>query len=45
MLILLTQISWLSVIVAGIAALVVGFIWYLPSTFGTRWAELVKRYT
>ena len=45
MLILLTQINWLAVVVAGIAALVVGVIWYLPPTFGARWAAFVKGYT
>ena len=40
----LTQINWLAVIAAGIAAMVVGFIWYLPPLFGTRWAGLVKAY-
>ena len=45
MLILLTQINWLAVILAGVAALVVGVIWYLPPTFGTRWAGFVKTYT
>ena len=45
MLSLLTQIDWLAVAVAGIAALAVGIVWYLPSTFGTRWASFVKHYT
>jgi hypothetical protein len=42
--ILLTQINWLAVIAAGIAALAIGFIWYLPPLFGARWAGLVKAY-
>ncbi len=33
------------IIVATIAALVAGFIWYLPFVFGDRWKELVKEYT
>jgi hypothetical protein len=45
MFVLLTQINWLAVIVAGIAALAIGVVWYLPPTFGTRWAGFVKRYT
>ena len=45
MLILLTQINWLAVVLAGIAALVIGIIWYLPPVFGTRWAGFVKTYT
>lgn len=39
------QINWLAVIVAGVVALVIGIVWYLPPTFGTRWASLVKSYT
>lgn len=45
MLTLLSQLNWLAVLVAGLAALVIGFVWYLPPTFGTRWAGFVKRYT
>jgi len=45
MLSLLTQINWLAVAVAGIAALAVGVVWYLPPTFGTLWGTFVKRYT
>jgi hypothetical protein len=41
----LTQINWLTVVAAGVAALVVDFIWYLPPAFGTRWAGFVKHYT
>jgi hypothetical protein len=41
---LLTQINWLAVIIAGLAALVIGFIWYLPPLFGRPWAHLVKAY-
>jgi hypothetical protein len=40
----LPQINWLAVIVAVIAAMVIGFVWYLPPLFGTRWAGLVKGY-
>jgi hypothetical protein len=42
---LLTQINWLAVIVASVAALVIGIIWYLPPTFGARWAGFVTGYT
>ncbi len=45
MLALLTQINWLAVVVAGIAALGVGFVWYLPPTFGKLWGGFVKRYS
>jgi hypothetical protein len=36
-------VSWLAVIVAAIANIVIGFIWYLPQVFGTRWSELSGR--
>ena len=31
-------VNWLAVIVAAVAGLVVGFIWYAPPVFGRRWA-------
>lgn len=31
------EINFLAIIVAGISALVVGFIWYNPKVFGTAW--------
>lgn len=36
-------VSWLAVIVAAIANIVIGFIWYLPQVFGTRWSALSGR--
>ena len=36
-------VSWVAVIVAAIANIVIGFIWYLPQVFGTRWAALAGR--
>lgn len=40
----LSQIHWLAVVVAAIASMVIGFVWYLPPVFGKRWAALVKSY-
>lgn len=40
-----TQINLVAVLLAGIAALVVGFVYYLPPLFGTIWATHVKRYS
>ena len=34
-----TQVHWLAVIIATVAGVVLGFIWYLPQVFGRRWAE------
>jgi hypothetical protein len=32
-------VNWLAVIVAAVAGLIVGFIWYAPQVFGRRWAR------
>jgi hypothetical protein len=32
-------VNWLAVIVAAVAGIVVGFIWYAPPVFGRRWAR------
>jgi hypothetical protein len=42
---LLPQVNFVAVIVASLAALIVGFVWYLPPTFGKSWATFVKQYT
>jgi len=36
-------VNWIAVVVAAVAIIVVGFIWYLPQVFGTRWAALSGR--
>ncbi len=40
----LSQLNWLAVVVAAVAAMVIGFVWYLPPLFGRRWTALVKGY-
>ncbi len=45
MLTLITQLNWVAILAAGFAALVVGMLWFLPPTFGLRWAGFVKQYT
>ena len=40
-----TQTNMVAVLLAGVAALVVGFVYYLPPLFGTIWAGHVKRYS
>ena len=32
-------VSWLAVIVGAIVAFLVGWLWYSPKLFGTKWAE------
>ena len=32
-------VSWLGVIVGAVAAFLLGWLWYSPKVFGTKWAE------
>lgn len=34
-----TNINWIAVIVGAVIAFVLGWIWYSPKVFGTKWAE------
>ena len=36
-------VNWVAVIAATVAAVVVGFVWYLPQVFGRRWAASIGR--
>jgi hypothetical protein len=42
-----TGMNLVRIVVASLAGLVIGFVWYLPREplFGLRWAGLVKRWT
>ncbi|MDP8905830.1 MAG: DUF1761 domain-containing protein [Chloroflexota bacterium] len=33
------NVDWLAVIIATVAGLVIGFVWYAPPVFGRRWAK------
>lgn len=33
-----TQVNWLAVVIAAVASIVIGFVWYMPAVFGRRWA-------
>lgn len=35
----------LHILAATVAAMLVGYIWYHPLVFGTKWKELMKEYT
>jgi hypothetical protein len=35
----LAGVNWLAVIVAAVAGIIVGFVWYAPPVFGRRWAR------
>jgi hypothetical protein len=32
-------VNWIAVIVAAVAGIIVGFVWYAPQVFGRRWAR------
>jgi Protein of unknown function (DUF1761) len=36
---LVTGVSWLAVIVGAILSFLLGYFWYSPMLFGTKWAE------
>jgi hypothetical protein len=33
-----TNVPWLGVLVATVAAIVIGFVWYMPQVLGRRWS-------
>jgi hypothetical protein len=37
------QVNWLAVLLAFIASMAIGFIWYLPAVLGKRWMEAVGK--
>jgi hypothetical protein len=37
------DLNWIAVVAATVAAVVVGFVWYLPQVFGRRWAASIGR--
>jgi hypothetical protein len=37
-------INYVAVLVAGVASMIVGFLWYSPALFGKKWA-ILKGYT
>lgn len=41
----LASLNYAAVVAAAVAALVIGFVWYLPPLLGTRWARYVSGYT
>lgn len=38
-----TGVNWIAVVVAAVAGVVLGYIWYLPQVFGSRWAAATGR--
>ena len=39
----ISQINWLAVLVAFIASMVIGFVWYLPAVLGNRWMTAIGK--
>jgi hypothetical protein len=37
------DINWIAVIVAAVASMVIGFVYYHPAVMGTRWQQLIGR--
>ena len=38
-----SQINWLAVLLAFIASLAVGFVWYMPPVLGNRWMAAIGK--
>jgi hypothetical protein len=38
-----TDVNWLAVVIAAVANLVIGFIWYMPQVMGRRWEAAAGR--
>ena len=38
-----TAVNWTAVVIAAIANVVIGIVWYLPALFGRRWAAETGR--
>jgi hypothetical protein len=39
----ITQINWLAVLLAFIASMAIGFVWYLPAVLGNRWMAAIGK--
>lgn len=39
----ISQISWLAVLLAFVASMVIGFVWYLPAVLGNRWMAAIGK--
>lgn len=37
------QANWLAVLLAFVASMAIGFVWYLPAVLGKRWMEAVGK--
>jgi hypothetical protein len=39
----ISQINWLAVLLAFVASMVIGFVWYLPAVLGKRWMAAIGK--
>ncbi len=39
----ISQTNWLAVLLAFIASMVIGFVWYMPAVFGKRWMAAIGK--
>lgn len=38
-----SQINWLAVLLAFVASMAIGFVWYLPAVLGNRWMAAIGK--
>lgn len=39
----ISQINWLAVLLAFIATMAIGFVWYMPAVLGNRWMAAIGK--
>ncbi|MEE2521252.1 DUF1761 domain-containing protein [Pseudarthrobacter sp. J75] len=39
----IAQINWLAVLLAFVASMVIGFVWYMPAVLGNRWMQAIGK--
>jgi hypothetical protein len=39
----ISQINWLAVLLAFVASMVIGFLWYMPAVLGARWMAAIGK--
>jgi hypothetical protein len=39
----ISQINWLAVLLAFVANMAIGFVWYMPAVLGTRWMAAIGK--
>jgi hypothetical protein len=39
----ISNINWLAVLLAFVASMVIGFVWYLPAVLGNRWMAAIGK--